>query len=272
MFSGKATTCGQLPIRAIGIHVAVSNDWLSASMQTPFSDRQANNLSNQAFEPVSGLVNASGQDFDSEQIQGKSHSPFLFRGEYAGRMDMAADRQTVSNYLDDHHAWFLRCAHPMTAVPLGENGYDLTVGHFGALGYDVEPKVGLHLLPQENGVYRIETIPVPGYEPPGYDVDFRASMQLNEMTTDAGAIITQVDWDLDLKVWVSFPRFIHALPKRLIQKTGDHLLSQIVRQVSRCLTHKVQEDFHESLQLSFPESYSKRNHHFWDRFSKASDE
>lgn len=238
-------------------------------MQTPFSDRQANDLSNQAFGTVSGFVSAAEQESNSEQPQDQCNTPFLFRGEYVGRMGMAANRQTVSHYLNDHQAWFLRCAHPMTAVPLGENGYDLTVGHFGALGYDVEPKVGLHLLPEEGGVYRIETIPVPDYEPPGYDVDFRASMNLNETTTDEGAIITQVDWDLDLKVWVSFPRFIHALPQRLIQKTGDHLLSQIVRQVSRYLTHKVQEDFHESLGLSLPDSDSKRKHHFWDRFSKG---
>ncbi|MDB9526072.1 DUF1997 domain-containing protein [Oscillatoria sp. CS-180] len=240
-------------------------------MQTPISNHQSNELPNQAFGAVSGLVNANDGDPRNEQMDDTCSTPFVFRGEYAGRMDMSADRQTVTRYLDDHQAWFLRCAHPMTAVPLGDNGYDLTVGNFGALGYDVEPKIGLHLLPQDHGIYRIETIPVPGYEPPGYDVDFKASLQLNETTVksgDSSYIITQVDWELDLKVCVNFPRFINALPKRLIQRTGDHLLSQIVRQVSRCLTHKVQEDFHETLQLPLPDSYRKRSHHFFDRFSK----
>jgi len=235
-------------------------------MQTPFTDRQAHELSEQIFESADGLANEV-ESASSETAQ--PNTPFLFKGDYAGRMEMAADRQTVVQYLDDHRAWFVRCAHPMTADPLGQNGYALTIGHFGALGYSVEPKVGLDLLPQDHGVYRIETIPVPDYVPPGYDVDFKAALELVELNTgESGIALTQVDWELNLKVWVQFPRFIHALPKQIIQKTGDHLLSQIVRQVSRCLTHKVQEDFHETLGLSFPESYHKRNHHFFERFSK----
>ena len=241
-------------------------------MQTPFTNRQAHQVPDHAFGTVSGLVTSvdNGQEATASAADSKG-TPFLFRGGFVGRMDMAADRATVARYLDDHRAWFLRCAHPMTATPLGENGYDLTVGNFGALGYDVEPKIGLNLLPQDQGVYRIETIEIPGYEPPGYDVDFKAALELNELSGDSEALLTQVDWELDLKVWVSFPRFIHALPTRIIQKTGDHLLSQIVRQVSRCLTHKVQADFHETLDLPLPESYRKRNHHFFDRFSKDAD-
>ncbi|MGF1521343.1 MAG: DUF1997 domain-containing protein [Leptolyngbyaceae cyanobacterium] len=238
-------------------------------MQTPFTNCQNGELSEQVFGTASNLVEATEKQAASGSTDVSGNSPFLFHGDYAGRMEMGADRQTVAQYLDDHRAWFLRCAHPMTADPLGDNGYALTVGHFGALGYDIEPKVGLNLLPQENGIYRIETISVPGYEPPGYEVDFKASLQLNEHPGEIdGSTLTQVDWELDLKVWVNFPRFIHALPKRLIQNSGDHLLNKIVRQMSRCLTHKVQEDFHNSLGLPIPESYRKRNHHFLQRFSK----
>jgi hypothetical protein len=240
-------------------------------MQTPLTSRGANDLPEQVLEAVSGLVDCGDTVNPSESsklVQG--HPASLFKGSYAGCMEMAADVQTVSLYLDEHRNWFLRCAHPMKAEPLGENGYDLTVGHFGALGYDVEPKIGLNLLPQNQGIYRIETIPIPNYTPPGYDVDFRAALELKELGNSEEVSLTQVDWQLDLKVWVSFPRFINALPKRMIQKTGDRLLSTIVRQVSRCLTHKVQEDFHRSLNLPFPDSYNKRNHHFLDRFSRPS--
>lgn len=237
-------------------------------MQTPFTNRRASDLSDQVLDSVSHLVDGEG-DADRETAESARNTPFLFHGDYAGSMEMAADRETVAHYLDDHRAWFLRCAHPMTATPLGNNGYDLTVGHFGAMGYDVEPKIGLHLLPQDQGVYRIETIEIPGYVSPGYEVDFKAALELKEISDESGQILTRVDWNLDLKVWVSFPRFIQALPKRLIQKTGDHLLSQIVRQVSRRLTHKVQQDFHETLDLPFPESYRQRHHHFFDRFSRS---
>ncbi|MEL6381219.1 MAG: DUF1997 domain-containing protein [Cyanobacteria bacterium J06626_18] len=239
-------------------------------MQTPFTNCQTGELSEQVFGTASNLVETTEKQAAPDNTDVSENSPFLFHGDYAGCMEMGADRQTVARYLDDHRAWFLRCAHPMSAEPLGENGYALTVGHFGALGYDIEPKVGLNLLPQEQGIYRIETIPVPDYEPPGYEVDFKASLELNEYCDGINSpALTQVDWELDLKVWVHFPRFIHALPKRLIQNSGDHLLNKIVRQMSRCLTHKVQEDFHNSLDLPVPESYRKRNHNFLQRFSKS---
>ncbi|MEM9766753.1 MAG: DUF1997 domain-containing protein [Cyanobacteria bacterium P01_D01_bin.71] len=241
-------------------------------MQTPFTNRRASNLPDQVLESVSHIVDQVDGGQDSHTAETERSTSVLFHGDYAGCMEMAAARKTVAGYLDDHQAWFLRCAHPMTATPLGSNGYDLTVGHFGALGYDVEPKIGLHLLPQDHGVYRIETIEIPGYEAPGYEVDFKAALKLNETTSDSGQVLTQVDWELDLKVWVSFPRFIQAWPKRIIHKTGEHLLSQIVRQVSKRLTHRVQQDFHETLDLPYPESYRKRSHHFFDRFAKGKDE
>jgi len=37
-----------------------------------------------------------------------------------------------------------------------------------------------------------------------------------------------------------------------VQSSGDHLLRQIVRQVSRRLTWKVQEDFHSQAGLKCP--------------------
>jgi hypothetical protein len=78
-------------------------------------------------------------------------------------------------------------------------------------------------------------------------------MRLLAATDDrTQAPMTHVDWDLNLKVTVQFPRFIYAMPRTMIQSTGDRLLNQIVRQVSRCLTHKVQEDFHREVGVKFP--------------------
>jgi len=37
-----------------------------------------------------------------------------------------------------------------------------------------------------------------------------------------------------------------------VQSSGDHLLRQIVRQISRKLTWKVQEDFHATHKLECP--------------------
>lgn len=182
------------------------------------------------------------------------NEPTIFSSQFIDCMEMNADAQTVAQYLDVHQDWFHRCAHPMHVESIGQNSYALIIGHFGAFGYDVEPKVGLNLLPQQEGIYRIETVPVPGDVPLGYEVDFQAALELVEHPSQVNpaAKMTQVQWQLDLKVAIQFPRFIHALPDSLIQKTGDRILRQVVRQVSRRLTHKVQEDFHSSHNLSLP--------------------
>ncbi|PSN20351.1 hypothetical protein C7271_02560 [filamentous cyanobacterium CCP5] len=190
----------------------------------------------------------------------------LFEGRYAGQMEMSADRETVAQYLDVHQEWFRRCAEPMQVEAIGTNGYALLIGHFGALGHEVEPKVGLLLLPQQQGVYRIETIAIPDYTPPGYDVDFRASLELNQDSNDSEAVLTHVDWELHLTVGIQLPRFIHALPKSLVKASGDRLLNQIVRQVSKRLTRKVQEDFHQVQNLPLPASYDR--HRFWTGWNR----
>ncbi|MDZ8051908.1 MAG: DUF1997 domain-containing protein [Aulosira sp. ZfuVER01] len=184
-----------------------------------------------------------------------------FYGRYSDYMEMYAPAATVAEYLNTHSSWFSRCAEPMKVQPLGENGYALIIGRFGSFGYEVEPKIGLELLPAEEGIYRIRTIPIPDYRSPGYDVDYRASLQLVENVADAHSNttgVTRVEWELDLVVELHFPRFIQRLPKSLIQSTGDRLLNQIVRQVSRRLTRKVQEDFHQSLGIPFSSADSKK--------------
>jgi hypothetical protein len=61
-----------------------------------------------------------------------------------------------------------------------------------------------------------------------------------------------VRWELDLSVWIKLPSVIGLLPESLVQSSGDRLLRQIVRQISRRLTWKVQEDFHATHQLDCP--------------------
>ncbi len=217
---------------------------------------------NQSIDASNPLLGMTSAFVDSASLSATEETPDTmepthFRGHYASCMEMLADAPTVVAYLDDHRTWFRRCAQPMDAAPLGDNGYALTIGRFGAFGYEVEPKIGLNLLPQDQrGFYRIETIDIPDYVAPGYEVDFQAALHMvqpADAATDnlAEPVLTRVEWELDLAVSIQFPRFIQALPKALVQTTGDRLLNQIVRQVSRCLTHKVQDDFHSSHGIPF---------------------
>jgi hypothetical protein len=236
-------------------------------MHSQFADNhsleveQAHLQGNSSFADIDNLVTKvpySGSDITE------------FRSHFQDFMEMYAEASFVTAYLDAHQDWFCRCAQPMKVEPIGENAYALVIGSFGAFGYDVEPRIGLELLPSDNNIYRIQSIPVPNYIPPGYEIDFQASQSFVEVATseyfsdispkavDFPEKITRVEWKLDLSVALQFPKFIHKLPHSLIQSTGDRLLSQVVRQVSRRLTHKVQEDFHSSLGLPMPKKLKKR--------------
>ncbi len=225
------------------------------------------------FSPSSGFVQAERfVEVDQPMTaEGETIEPTHFDGQFVDCMEMNANPETVAEYLIDHQDWFRRCALPMQAEPLGERGYAITVGRFGSYGYVVEPKIGLELLPPDAGVYRIATIPVPGYLPKGYEVDFTASLELHEAVVDVpnsatahhhnesfSVSMTRVEWQLDLGVKIWFPKFIRVLPKALIHTTGQQLLRQIVRQFSRRLTHKVQEDFHQTLGLEMPKKTRRR--------------
>lgn len=176
---------------------------------------------------------------------------------FADVMEMRDERRAVARYLDHHDGWFRRCAAPMQVLPLGRNGYVLTLGRFGNFGFEVEPTIGLELLPQSEGVYRIVTVPLAGGDGALneiYDVEFNASLQLEGPEGEAGGkgTLTVVRWELDLNVWIRLPAVIGLLPEGLVQSSGDHLLRQIVRQISRKLTWKVQEDFHATHDLPCP--------------------
>jgi len=167
-------------------------------------------------EPAKDLTQASKQGNVADC------PPTSFTNHYVGYMDLLADRVTVMAYLDTHQGWFKRCAHPFKADAIGTTGYAMGVGRVGAFGFEVDPRVGLNLLPpDENHVYRIETIPIPDQEPQGYEVDFRAEMSLQEVPLQAEnypkvdpailaayPVMTSVAWDLNLRVTLQFPAFI----------------------------------------------------------------
>ena len=239
-------------------------------MHSQFIDQQSADVEQSSLNATANLT-----EIDSlvTQTPLSSSEPTQFHSHFEDCMEMYAEVEQVTTYLDNHQNWFSHCAEPMKVEPIGANGYAIVIGKFGALGYELESKVGLELLPQDNGIYRIHSIPVPNYVPSGYEVDFHASQSFVEVTAkecfqsqDGNGInqpkaITLVEWDLDLRVSIYFPRFIQRLPQSLIQKTGDALLNQIVRQVSRRLTYKVQEHFHTSLGLPIPKKAKKLSTH-----------
>lgn len=225
------------------------------------SGRSSSPHASSPAEPGSGEPDSPNPTELPEPSASLDDSPMRFHNHFEDYMEIGAKPEVFASYLDIHQDWFQRCAQPMQADPIDAQSYAITVGHFGAFDYYVEPKIGLELLPGDQGIYRIRSVPVPDYQPPGYAVDFQASMQLVAVpSTQAPSepTTTHVTWKLDLAVDVWFPRFIRLLPQGLIQGTGDRLLAQIVRQVSRRLTAKVQTDFHQSRNLPLPKQLQRQ--------------
>lgn len=233
-------------------------------MQCQWLNNYPNDLSDASLEQISGKNS-------SEQLE---ETPVHFQTRFMGYMEMYSDASTVADYLNAHQGWFCRCAAPMKTQAIGNNGYILTVGRFGSFGYDVEPKMAVVLEPPENGLYLMHSIPIPDEPNLGYEVDYQASMIIREIPSDFRQFelekafkkhniaqlpekITKVEWQLEMDVAVQFPKFIHKLPLSMIQKTGDRLLTQIVRQISPRLTHKVQQDFHVGQNLPIPPKNSR---------------
>ncbi len=193
-----------------------------------------------------------------------------FQAHFTGNMEMFSDKGTVANYLNSHQGWFCRCAQPMKTEPFGDYGYILTVGRYGAFGYEVEPKMAVILDPPVNDIYNMRSVVIPDEPFLGYIVDYRAVMGLEDLARHADAekifkkegktcpeLLTKVTWELNLKVSVCFPKFIYKFPLNMIQSTGDRLLGQIIRQVSPRLTYKVQQDFHQGHDLPIPPKTSR---------------
>ena len=71
-----------------------------------------------------------------------------YSSRFSDAMEMLSPAETVGAYLDNHQAWFQRCATPMTVQAVDQQSYALTLGQFGNFGFEVEPTIALRLLPQ----------------------------------------------------------------------------------------------------------------------------
>lgn len=216
----------------------------------------------------------SSSDMTDEDLQKFEREPIPFQTHFQGIMDMFANIETVRDYLNHHEGWFVRCASPMKAEPFGDNGYTLTIGHYGSFGYELDPRMTVVFNIPKEDYYVTNSIPNPNAEDKRYTVDYQSTMDIKEISTsDIGiniekiykkhnleeipTVITRIHWQLDLKVEVKFPNFIYKLPLKLIKSTGDRLLTEIVKQISPRLSYKVQNDFHTGLKLPIPPKKSR---------------
>ena len=208
--------------------------------------------------------NLSGFAVEHDPQKTANNDPLHCHAAFAGVMEMGSDSQTVIDYLKQHQQWFPDCAKPMTVEPIGDNGYLLSLGRFGALGFHLDIKVALGMEFLETGKFGMRSLSLPEVSPTAYDVDYKATLELrevnptetNESCSSLAKAITQLVWDLKLNIAVQLPKFIRKLPLSLVQKAANRLLCKIVSQISPHLTKRVQQDFHRRFQLPIPSGNS----------------
>jgi hypothetical protein len=202
----------------------------------------------------------------------------MFQTRFAGIMEMYSDRQTVAEYLNDHQGWFIRCAEPMNVTPFGENGYTLTIGNYGAFGFDLEPQMTVILEQPKSESYSMYSVPNPQLSNSIYEVNYRSDLEIESIPVSQATkeiekvyhqkgkkqlpdTITKINWQLDLLVNIQFPAFIYRLPMSMVNSTGNRVLREIVKQISPRLSYKVQKDFHTRLDLPIPPASSRTCQH-----------
>lgn len=166
------------------------------------------------------LLLTKNTQISSGELEKSATKPVYFQANFAGYMDMHSDASKVADYLANHQDWFCSCATPMKTELLGNNAYILAIGRRGALGYQVETKIAIVLEPEINGRYLMQSIPVPDYNPSGYDVNYQGTMELVEVPAVGDEVKTKINWQMHLGVRVRFPQFVYKLPLSLIQTTG----------------------------------------------------
>ena len=226
------------------------------------------------FTPTNFEQNLITQQIMSEESNIIPKPVMIFQTCFAGVMEMYSDEETVSNYLNDHQGWFIRCAKPMKVKPFGSNGYTLTIGNYGAFGYHLEPQMTVILEASESNSYSMYSVANPEFTNSSYEVDYTSNLEIESIPISQAAKgiekvyhkkgqqqlpnnITKINWTLDLLIKIEFPSFIYRLPMSVVKSTGNCLLSKIVKQISPRLSYKVQKDFHTRFDLPIPPADSR---------------
>ncbi len=192
----------------------------------------------------------------SEQQQlAKAHNDFVpltrldLQATRAGQVDLETDPETLAHYLRGHSQWIQRCFKPLQVEPLSAESYRLQFFRIGGLGFELEPSFGVKIWPEEDYLFRLTSIELPGDAAMPYRVDCRAAFRLEDLSGSSELPpTTRVHWDLRLDIWLALPGFLQVLPRRLVHRVAHQVVQQVTRSMSDRLTHNVCSDFYRSIE------------------------
>jgi hypothetical protein len=192
-----------------------------------------------------GALSKGGEPLLEEMDQPPAKTPLELQAGRRGQVDLETDRETLACYLRGHGQWIQRCFQPLRVEPLSAETYRLQFFRMGGLGFELEPSFGIKIWPEEDYLFRLTSIELPGDAALPYRVDCQASFRLEELPGSPAT--TRVHWDLHLDVRLHLPKFLHVLPRELVQGVGSQVVQQVTRSLSNRLTHNVCSDFYRSV-------------------------
>jgi len=192
-----------------------------------------------------GALSKGGEPLLEEMDQPPAKTPLELQAGRRGQVDLETDRETLACYLRGHGQWIQRCFQPLRVEPLSAETYRLQFFRMGGLGFELEPSFGIKIWPEEDYLFRLTSIELPGDAALPYRVDCQASFRLEELPGSPAT--TRVHWDLHLDVRLHLPKFLHVLPRQLVQGVGSQVVQQVTRSLSNRFTHNVCSDFYRSV-------------------------
>jgi len=192
-----------------------------------------------------GALSKGGEPLLEEMDQPPAKTPLELQAGRRGQVDLETDRETLACYLRGHGQWIQRCFQPLRVEPLSAETYRLQFFRMGGLGFELEPSFGIKIWPEEDYLFRLTSIELPGDAALPYRVDCQASFRLEELPGSSAT--TRVHWDLQLNIRLHLPKFLQVLPRKLVQKVGSQVVQQVTRSLSNRFTHNVCSDFYRSV-------------------------
>lgn len=162
----------------------------------------------------------------------------------AGEVDMSTSVAPLATYLRAHDQWIEPCFKPLKVTPLSPESYQLKFFRMGALGFELEPCFGIEIGSQDDRLFFLHSIPLPGDNELPYSVDCASEFRLEERQ-EAGAAVTRVHWTLHLDIIVELPRFLQLLPRKRVRAVAEALVNQVARRMCNRLTQNICNDYYQ---------------------------
>lgn len=199
------------------------------------------------------VVPASDDQDDQEILQSQhlAKAHLELKTTRRGQVDLETDRETLAHYLRGHSQWIQHCFRPLQVEALSADSYKLQFFRMGGLGFELEPCFGVKIWPDENYVFRLTSIELPGDAAMPYRVNCQAVFRLEELRGSPEGEYpqtTRVHWDLNLEIKLSLPGFLQILPHNLVQQVANQVVQQVTRSMSDRLTHNICSDFYRSIE------------------------